>query len=72
MDVDFNKMLDQDPEFKRFAEASALKMILADRANAGQLLGSIYSFYNMGMTVEQMGEWFKNLRTFTNPEDKPQ
>ena len=72
MQVDFEKLMEQDPDFKRFAEQSALKMILADRKNAGQLLGSIYSFYNMGFTIAQMGEWFKNLRTFTNPEDEQQ
>lgn len=70
MDVDFKKLLDEDPAFKTFAEQAALAIMTADRRQAGNIMGTMLSFYNMGMTSEQVGEWFKNVQRFTPPDDK--
>jgi hypothetical protein len=72
MDVDFKKLMDEDPEFKTFAQQAALAIMIADRRQAANIMGTMLSFYNMGMTADQVGEWFKNIQRFTPLEDKPQ
>ena len=66
MGVDFVKMIEQEPDFKAYCERAALAMIMANKKDRGGVLGTMYSFYTMGMSDKQLSEFFENVNKFGN------
>jgi len=58
--IDFKKMIDQDPEFKKFVAEILLDMMLLEDDQG--FLQSVHGFYNIGMTVEQVSQWVRNIK----------
>lgn len=63
MNIDLKKMLEQDESFRDFTKESLLGMISGDKSGQ-DLLQSIYSFYNIGMTPEQVADWIRLIKGF--------
>jgi hypothetical protein len=56
--VDVKKILEQDDDFREFAkEALLVNMLMLPESR--QFISALYSFYNIGMTKEQVIQWIK-------------
>lgn len=59
--IDYKKLMEQDPEFKKFIQEVLVEMFTADQ-QGHDFLASVHSFYNIGMTVEQVSQWVRNMK----------
>lgn len=59
--IDYVKLMKQDPEFKKFVEEVLVAMFTADQEGHA-FLQSVHGFYNIGMTVEQVSQWVRNMK----------
>lgn len=59
--IDYKKIMAEDPEFKNFIQEVLLEMFTADK-EGHQFLASVHAFYNIGMTVEQVSQWVRNMK----------
>ncbi len=58
--IDPNKILEQDPDFKAFAQVAVLELLKANP----DMIKAMYGFFAIGMTAEQVGAWFKVNQMF--------
>lgn len=59
--IDYKKLMEEDPEFKKFVQTVLLEMFMSDQEGHA-FLASVHSFYNIGMTVEQVSQWVRNMK----------
>jgi hypothetical protein len=59
--IDFNKLMEQDPAFKTYVQEVLVAMFTADQEGHA-FLASVHGFYNIGMTVEQVAQWVRNMK----------
>lgn len=63
---DGKALLEQEPEFAEFA-GKALVAMMSTQKDGLTLIGAIYGFYNIGMSIEDIARWFKSVQPFTKP-----
>lgn len=61
--IDLKKLLAQDPEFKQFAAEVMIAFMLSHKDTKG-LIMSVYGFYQIGLSTEQVAQWIKTMNTF--------
>lgn len=61
MNIDYKKLLEQEPEAQRYVKDCLLGIFLADK-DSQALLASIHSFYQIGMSVEDVVRWTRNMQ----------
>lgn len=66
MNLDGKALLEQNPEFADFAGQALLKMMTTQKEGL-TLIGAIYGFYNIGMSIDDIAKWFKSVQPFTKP-----
>lgn len=66
MEVDFEKLLTQDEDFAKFVHDAAFEIVMNDVKQRQAILSTIYSFYNVGMTMEQFKGWLTFNQMFGN------
>lgn len=59
--IDYKKLMDEDPEFKKFIQEVVVEMFLSDKGGH-DFLATVHSFYNIGMSVEQVSQWARNMK----------
>lgn len=59
--IDYKKLIEQDPQFKEFIQEVLVQMFTADQQGY-DFLSSVHSFYNIGMTAEQVAQWVRNMK----------
>ena len=65
--VDFYKMLEQDDQFKEYAEKCSLEVLY--KTGGEPMLAMIYSFYQSGAGTEVVGQFLSTFSTIDNKED---
>lgn len=65
--IDARKLIEQDEEFKKFVQEVIIDVFLYDK-NARNMVGSIHSFYQIGMTPQQVAKWIKSMSQW-GPEE---
>lgn len=60
MNIDYRLMLKQDPELKKYFEGIILEVMLRDN-HFKELATAIVSFYNMGMSKDQVVKFIIGL-----------
>lgn len=70
LSIDPKKLIEQDPEFATYV-GKALVAIFTSNKNMLPVIGAMYGFYNMGMTSEQVEQWWRNAQLF-GPTDNNQ
>jgi len=68
-DIDFKKMVEQEPDLKAYFSEVLVKVFLADK-NSREMLKAIYNFRNIGMTTEQVADWVIGMQKFNPPEEE--
>lgn len=66
-DIDIKKILDQDPEFKKFATDAVLEAFLLLNK---EILTAMYSFYSIGMTSKQVAQWIRTNQHLNERDNK--
>lgn len=69
--IDYVKMLEQEPEFKKYCQSIALDMILLEGKGMEGFMTTLFSFYNIGMTLEQVHEWLVQMKRFGDGGSRP-
>lgn len=65
-DIDFKKLLDQEPEFAGFAKDALYEGMLAINT---EVIKGIWSFYQIGMTSQQVAQWMKTNMQINKPPE---
>lgn len=60
MKVDFMKILKQDKEFEKYVREAALAILLGSPQQRDAILETLFNFYQIGLTTEQLRQWVKN------------
>lgn len=60
MNVDIVMLVNQEPEFKKFAQDAILEGILTSPGGR-EFVKEVHAFYDMGMTPEQVAIWVKKV-----------
>lgn len=67
-EVNIKKLLEQDADFKNFAEEAIFAVTMANKASR-DIIKSIYGFYSIGMTIKQVSEWLITLNSLSGGEE---
>lgn len=59
--IDYKKLMEEDPAFKEFVQNILLEMFMSDK-EGHSFLASVHSFYNIGMTQQQVAQWVRNMK----------
>jgi len=59
-EIDYVKMIKQEPEYKAFVKSVLLETIVSS-SKSRSILSLIYPFYQMGLTVEQVAKFINDL-----------
>lgn len=59
--IDYIKLMEQDPEFKKFFTDVVIKLFTTD-PDSQPFIGSVHSFYTIGNTAEQVVQWVRNMK----------
>lgn len=65
MEIDFKLLLEQEKEAKDFVRDILYEFMTTDK-EAKEMIKTIYSFYQIGMTVEQVINWMKSIKRFSD------
>jgi len=60
-DINFKKMLEQEPELKAYFQEVLMLVFMADK-NSHDLVKSIYNFREIGMTADQVAQWIIGMQ----------
>lgn len=63
------RLLQEDKEFEKFVRDVAYEMLMLNNKQASDLVASIYSFYQMGMTTTDIANWMRQVQTFKEDDD---
>lgn len=66
-DVNVEKLLEQDPEFNEFVREACFVAMTADKKQGNAFIGSLYSFWSIGMSKEQVADWIKSQMRIQRP-----
>ena len=61
--IDPKKLVEQDPDFKKYLAEACLAIMLYDKG-AAPFIASVHSFYSIGMSTQDLVQWVRNMKSF--------
>lgn len=66
-DIDFKKMIEQEPDLKEYFQEVLTTVFLADK-NSRDMIKAIYNFREMGMEPQQVAKWILGMQPGGGPQ----
>ena len=67
MDIDYKELFEQEKEAKEYLSDILTEFFMSDK-NSHHMLGSIHSFYQIGVSSSDAVKWLKSMQRIDNNE----